>query len=270
MPGTTGLATALWCAEQGWRFTPCSRDARPRRPTAPPAAPRDTHPPTAPCLAAHRWCHGFHAATLDTDRITHWWRDNPRHGVGVACGPAGLVVVDIDTTPRPRPRATASGRESRSATPSTSQASPTASTPSPSSPPCAATTARTRHHHPARTHTLRRTARLVPGRRHTPLALLRRQQPRTALAWQVDIRAHGGYIVAPTTTLPTGSYQPLDGPRTPAPLPGWLAAELQRTGHHRPLIPHPRTPAAPPHAPSSRTAAGAGHQQDHPDHDHRP
>lgn len=48
------------------------------------------------CLRAGRWCHGFHAATLDCERIRQWWGARPDLGVGVATGPAGLVVIDID------------------------------------------------------------------------------------------------------------------------------------------------------------------------------
>jgi hypothetical protein len=55
------------------------------------------HPPAeCPCLPAGRWCHGFHAATLDQRYITQWWGAHPEFGVGIACGPAGLVVIDID------------------------------------------------------------------------------------------------------------------------------------------------------------------------------
>lgn len=48
------------------------------------------------CIREGRWCHGFHAATLDFDRIQQWWGSRPDLGVGVATGPAGLVVIDID------------------------------------------------------------------------------------------------------------------------------------------------------------------------------
>ncbi|WP_197367947.1 bifunctional DNA primase/polymerase, partial [Streptomyces clavuligerus] len=61
-----------------------------------------------------------------------------------------------------------------------------------------------------------------------------------ALAWQVDVRAHGGYIIAPGTRTASGRYTACGPVRRPAPLPDWLAAELERTGH-RPVPPHPRT-----------------------------
>ncbi|WP_420802682.1 bifunctional DNA primase/polymerase [Streptomyces cavernae] len=62
------------------------------------------HPPAGcPCLPAGRWCHGFHAATLDQRRIAEWWGAHPEFGVGVACGPASLVVIDIDAHPTQPP-----------------------------------------------------------------------------------------------------------------------------------------------------------------------
>jgi hypothetical protein len=77
--------------------------------------------------------------------------------------------------------------------------------------------------------------------------------PKTALAWQVDVRAHGGYIVAPATRTSAGVYTALGSVREPAPLPAWLAAELTRTGHvlQTSPIPGPR-----PHN-SPRPRAGA-------------
>lgn len=53
----------------------------------------------------------------------------------------------------------------------------------------------------------------------------------TALAWQVDVRADGGYIVAPGTRTAQGVYRAEGTVRRPAPLPDWLRDELRRTGH---------------------------------------
>lgn len=81
-----------------------------------------------------------------------------------------------------------------------------------------------------------------------------------ALAWQVDVRAHGGYIIAPGTTTTAGTYTPVGPERRPAPLPAWLAQELQRTGHlPAPHIPAPRP--VPPRARQAVLAAGGGHNQ---------
>lgn len=55
------------------------------------------------------------------------------------------------------------------------------------------------------------------------------------LGWQVDTRAAGGYVVAPGTVLPTGAYEPLPGAQDPAPLPSWAVKALTA----------PTTPARP-------------------------
>ncbi|MFD8650823.1 bifunctional DNA primase/polymerase [Streptomyces mirabilis] len=90
------LATASWCARRGWPVHPPGRRPQdPGRQLHP--VPHDSAPARrVPVLPAGRWCHGFHAATLDQRHITRWWGAHPEFGVGVACGPAGLVVIDID------------------------------------------------------------------------------------------------------------------------------------------------------------------------------
>jgi hypothetical protein len=78
-----------------------------------------------------------------------------------------------------------------------------------------------------------------------------------ALAWQVDVRAHGGYIVAPGTVSDAGAYTPIGSAREPAELPKWLEQELERTGHlPAPNIPAPRP--VPPRALQAVRAAGGG------------
>ncbi len=70
---------------------------------------------------------------------------------------------------------------------------------------------------------------------------------KVALAWQVDIRAENGYIVAPLNRTPAGTYHRVGPAKLPGPLPDWLAQELQRTGHaltpptQAPVRPAPRT-----------------------------
>jgi hypothetical protein len=67
-----------------------------------------------------------------------------------------------------------------------------------------------------------------------------------ALAWQVDIRADNGYIVAPTTRTAAGTYRRVGQSTLPADLPAWLAAELARTGHVPAAQPASPLPAKPP------------------------
>ncbi|MFC8093353.1 bifunctional DNA primase/polymerase [Streptomyces sp. NPDC057301] len=81
--------------------------------------------------------------------------------------------------------------------------------------------------------------------------------PGRALAWQVDIRAHGSYIIAPGTTTRHGTYTPVGHVRELAVLPLWLAQELERTGHlPASHIPAPRP--VPPRARQAVLAAGGG------------
>ncbi|MFE9560040.1 bifunctional DNA primase/polymerase [Streptomyces sp. NPDC006487] len=194
----------------------------------------EPHPPAAcPCRSEGGWCHGFHAATTDTALVEHWWTGRPGFGVGVACGRSGLVVLDVDVHPssvpgRDRllpgiaidPRVDLTGLASGFDTLSLLAALRSRPNPADDS----------------------RTLRVATpsGGLHVWYALPR-GGPRlrsscgsgtgAALAWQVDVRADGGYVVAPGTRTSRGDYRPLPGARRPAPLPDWLAAELLRTGH---------------------------------------
>ncbi|MFH9677571.1 bifunctional DNA primase/polymerase [Streptomyces sp. NPDC017405] len=258
---TPSLATARWCASRGWPVLPLAAGRK-----APPANCTDCrvhrHPPTAcPCLPAGRWCHGFHAATLDQNRIQRWWGAHPELGVGVACGPASLVVIDIDAHPARIPArdrvlpgipiadhidltglangfhtlavlAALRGRPS----PADDEGTLRVRTPSGGL------------HVWYRADQTRRWQSSVgstPGR---------------GLAWQVDIRAQGGYIIAPGTTTSHGTYAPVGTAREPSPLPSWLASELERTGHlPAPGIPTPRP--VPPRAREAVMAAGGCHDR---------
>ncbi|MGV9367095.1 bifunctional DNA primase/polymerase [Amycolatopsis sp. NPDC003731] len=42
-------------------------------------------------------------ATCDPDRIRRWWHRHPSCNVGIACGPAGLLVLDLDAAHGPIP-----------------------------------------------------------------------------------------------------------------------------------------------------------------------
>ncbi|MDX3772287.1 MULTISPECIES: bifunctional DNA primase/polymerase [unclassified Streptomyces] len=252
------LATASWCARRGWPVHPLAPGRK--TPAANCASCRATrHSPTqCPCLAADRWCHGFHAATLDQRRISQWWGSRPDFGVAVACGPASLVVIDIDahqTQPPSRDRilpgipiadhvdltGLANGFHTLAVLaalrgqpcPADDQATLRVRTPSGG---------------------LHVWYRASDNRRWQCSS---GSSSSRALAWQVDVRAHGGYIVAPGTTTEHGTYTVLGDTREPALLPGWLAQELERTGHlPAPHIPAPRP--VPPRAQQAVLAAGGG------------
>jgi hypothetical protein len=40
--------------------------------------------------------HGLKDASCDLGLVTAWWAEHPNANIGIACGPSGLVVVDID------------------------------------------------------------------------------------------------------------------------------------------------------------------------------
>ncbi|MFC7310207.1 bifunctional DNA primase/polymerase [Streptomyces monticola] len=219
--------------------------------------PGHTHQGCA-CLHSGRWCHGFRAATLDFARIEQWWGANPGFGVGVACGPAGLVVIDVDAHEQQLPDrdrllpgiVISSGVDLTGLANGFHTLGVLAGLRGAVSPAEDDTTLRVRTpsgglHVWYRAHSGQRwqcSTGSGSGR---------------ALAWQVDVRAHGGYIVAPGTTTTAGTYTPLGPVREPAPLPDWLARELERTGHLPPAhVPAPRP--VPPRARQAVLAAGGG------------
>lgn len=260
-PAATGRpatphAVARWCADQGWPVHPLA--AGRKTPAANCQACRDHHhaPADCSCLPAGRPCHGFHAATTDLARIDSWWSGDASWGVGVACGKADLVVIDIDAHPAPVPdrnrllpgipihdsvnlQGLASGFDTlallaalrRQPSPAEDDSTLRVRTPS------GGLHVWYRNPHPA-----------VRFRCSTG------SSAKVALAWQVDVRADGGYIVAPTTRTTQGTYLAEGTARLPAPLPEWLGEELVRTGHMiqcpvarpRPAVPRRRRHVAPP------------------------
>ncbi|MEU9222252.1 bifunctional DNA primase/polymerase [Streptomyces sp. NPDC048376] len=248
---------ADWCVSRGWPVHPLA----PGRKT-PVANCRDcrmaSHQPTAcPCLPAGLWCHGFHAATLDRNRVRRWWGARPDLGVAVSCGPARLVVIDIDAHSAPPPErqrilpgipiaphvdltGLANGFHSLGVLaalrgqPSPAEDSSTLRVRTPS----------------GGLHVWYRVE--GPHRWQSSVG----SSPRRALAWQVDVRARGSYIVAPGSTTTHGAYTPLGNPRELAVLPSWLAQELDRTGH----LPASSTHASVPSRARQAVAAAGGPQ----------
>lgn len=71
----TALDAALRYADHGWPVFPCNAAKRPLND------------------------HGFLEATTDAATIDAWWRRWPHAQIGVACGDAGLCVIDLDFDP---------------------------------------------------------------------------------------------------------------------------------------------------------------------------
>ncbi|WP_435090173.1 bifunctional DNA primase/polymerase [Micromonospora aurantiaca (nom. illeg.)] len=189
------LIAALGHAARGWHVFPL----RPgdKRPAFPDHAADDCTGRDPRCRAGHV---GWEArATTDPDRIRRAWSARP-YGIGLACGPSRLVVVDLDT---PKTGG-AGGRDGL-----TVLAELAAAHAATIDPTYTVTTGR------GGTHLYYRHPDTGPALRNTA----------GTLGPMVDTRAHGGYVVAPGSTVAGRPYT-VDLDTDPAPLPGWLAALL--------------------------------------------
>ncbi|MGQ4357907.1 bifunctional DNA primase/polymerase [Streptomyces drozdowiczii] len=230
--GLLPVETALWCAQRGWPVHPLVPGLK-----VPAANCESCREPShlvkhCSCLSAGRWCHGFHAATTDLMRIRTWWGSQPRFGVAVSCGPARLVVLDVDAH--------------ANVPPSRERLLPGISIPSTIDltglengfHTLALLAAYRRQPNPCDDKTTLR-VETASGGMHVwytlPDGLRLRSSAgggaKAALAWQVDVRAERGYVVAPGVHTKKGVYKPVEPVQSPAPLPQWLANELIRTGH---------------------------------------
>ncbi|MFF1691718.1 bifunctional DNA primase/polymerase [Streptomyces sp. NPDC058254] len=246
---------ARWCAQAGWPVHPLTPGQKTPPANCPSCRETPHTPAQCPCRPLGRWCHGFHAATTDRERIDRWWQTQPRFGVGVSCGPADLVVLDVDAhsvqvPDRGRllpgvpigPHVNLAGLATGFDT-------------------LALLAALRNEPNPADDENTLRVQTPSGGvhiwyRNPDPTIRYRSStgaSPKTALAWQVDVRADNGYIVAPMTRTAAGTYRALGHARHPAPLPRWLAGELARTGH----VPTPSTAAPAPRRPR-RAGKAAG------------
>jgi Bifunctional DNA primase/polymerase, N-terminal/AAA domain len=136
-------------------------------------------------------------ASTDPARITTAWEHSPASNIGLACGPANLVVLDLDTPKNGEP---GTGRDT-----------------------FAALVAKAGEDWPA-TYAVSTPS----GGEHLyftapPGAAIRNSAGK--LGPLVDVRASGGYVVAAGSVTPAGAYELLDD-MDPQPLPGWLAELL--------------------------------------------
>lgn len=210
------LTGALTAAARGWHVFPLLPGTkRPARPNH----------RAVDCTGFDPRCHDGHTgwdarATTDVTRIRRAWSgEGPAYGLGIACGPSGLVVVDLDTykpgTEIPEPWNRFGIRTGEDVL-----------------------------DHLAGVHggtiTPTYTVRTPSGGTHlyyrTPEGV-RYGNTAGTIGWLVDTRAHGGYVVASPTVIGSGSYVVTDD-RPTAPLP-WFLLDLLGTQRHT-------TPAAAP------------------------
>ncbi|MFI6261358.1 bifunctional DNA primase/polymerase [Micromonospora sp. NPDC051006] len=223
------LTAALAHAARGWYVFPLRPDDRPddpdeaKRPAFPNRCTAEHCPRADPrCRATGRHVGWEERATTDPERIRRAWSARP-YGIGIACGPSGLVVVDLDVpkhardTPPPHWAGAAFGLDvfaTLAAPHGGITATYTVCTASGGS--------HLYYRHPATGPQLRNTT-----------------GDRGGLGWKVDTRAHGGYVVAAGSTVASRPYSvALDC--DPAPLPAWVTGLL--TPAPRPA--HRPTPVA--------------------------
>ncbi|MFE4409080.1 bifunctional DNA primase/polymerase [Streptomyces sp. NPDC056821] len=160
-------------------------------------------------------------ATTDPDRIRRCWGHAP-YGVGIACGPSRLVVIDLDT---------AKGDE----------------------PPADGVTCGEdvlallyEHHGDRYPFGTTPTARTASSGTHLYFRAPDGREVRNSaskVGWKVDVRAAGGYVVAPPSTAAGRPYAWLTAPTDaePLPLPAWL---LDAAAPRPEPLPRPTMPAA--------------------------
>lgn len=239
------LRAALACASRGWHVFPVTPGGKR------PAFHREARcPRTGPCADGH--LKPEQRATLDADRIRRCWAAGP-YNVGIACGPSGLVVIDLDP---PKPGERPPGEWGQPGINDGADVFAAVCEQAGQPFPFETFTTRTRRGGWHLYFTAPAGLRLANSTGGTP----------RGLGWRIDTRAHGGYVLAPGSfvDLPdgTGWYSVIyDTP--PAPLPGWLSERLSaRPAPSSPLgcIPTPLTasatrPATP--GPHSKGRAGA-------------
>jgi len=206
------LNAARWCAGRDWHVFPL----RPgdKRPAFPDHKAEE-------CTGTDLRCRGEHQgweprATTDPGRIGRGWARTP-YNIGIACGPSGLLVIDLDT---PKPGEVPPPQWADE--PGTTDGADV----------LAALCERHGQPFPAQTFMVRtRRGGLHLYFTAPPGVRLGNTTGRNerGLGWLIDTRGHGGYVVAPGSfvDLPdgTGRYEVIYD-RPPAPLPDWLAALL--------------------------------------------
>ncbi|GHI88317.1 bifunctional DNA primase/polymerase [Streptomyces xanthophaeus] len=208
LPRSALLSAALDLAARGWPVFPLRPGSKVNALHGEEKCPR-----TGDCTDGH--AKPEQRATTDPDRIRAAWAARA-FNVGLATGPAGLVVIDLDPPKPSDPPGTLSGTQILDALcrATGEQVPPTFTVTTPS------------------------------GGRHLYFtapagAVIRSNQD--ILGRHIDHRAWGGYVVAPGSTTSAGTYTVTDN-RTLAPLPSWLQVKLTEPPR---IIARPLVTAAP-------------------------
>ncbi|QRV58991.1 bifunctional DNA primase/polymerase [Streptomyces californicus] len=195
------LASALTAAERGWPVIPLHPGSKRPAGHAERACPR-----TGRCTRGHRTPE--ERATTDPALIHAAWAHQP-YNVGIATGPAGLLVIDLDPAKAGEPEEAPDGATSLQALcERAGQVLPDT---------YRVRTARGEHLY------------------FTAPAGVRLKCSVDRLGPHIDTRAWGGYVVAPGSTTPDGVYEVACAAPV-AELPAWLTE----------MLTEPRKPAASP------------------------
>jgi hypothetical protein len=228
------LDAALTAAARGWQVFPLKPATK-----IPALHGYDRCPRTGACAERHvGW---EQRATVDPDRIRAAWSAG-EFNVGIACGPSGLVVVDLDAV---KPGDQVSDRWASEAGIRDGQdvlavLAEEAGQPVPVDTYTVATPSGGLHlYFQAPAGTALRNTEGERGR---------------GLGWKIDTRAHGGQVVAAGSEVGGRVYGVL-ADREPARLPGWLAERLAPA----PLPPVPAVPIRPDRGQRDRYLSAAIH-----------
>ncbi|SDY63587.1 Bifunctional DNA primase/polymerase, N-terminal [Saccharopolyspora shandongensis] len=208
---SASLDVALWLAGHGMHVFPLRPNSKRPFGNCPRCKAGQCQPAECPCLTADRPCHGLLAATLDAAQIRRWLIRHPGANVGINTELSDLVALDLDRKPKPAGSA--------------AHDVPTLVTDG-----LAALDAITGVEGVPWPDTL--TIATPSDGRHLvfqrPDDLRVTSDAKGRVGHQIDIRAIGGYIVAPggqVTSPPedvTGTYTRVSTTTAIAPLPDWL------------------------------------------------
>jgi hypothetical protein len=196
------LRSALAAAVLGWHVFPCAAGEK------------------RPALRGN-W---QDLATTSPDQIRDWWARAP-YNIGIACGPSGLVVIDLDM-----PHDTGEDDE---------QAADGALFPLSGADILSGLARQRGERYPGGTYIVDTPS----GGCHLYFSVAEDARVRNsagAVGPHIDVRADGGYVVGAGSRIGGRAYS-ARGRRAPAPLPSWLA-QLVRDSYVPPAVPAPRLP----------------------------
>lgn len=206
------LTAALEYAERGWPVFPLVPGTK--RPATPDHNVNDCDQTNSRCRDGHTgW---EQRASTNPDRITAAWTRKP-WGIAIACGPAGLIVVDLDRAkPGERQHGTQTLAEIEQRHDRKLPDTWTVKTPS------------------GGWHLYYRQPNSVELRNSNKL-----------LGPGIDTRGHGGYVAAPPTQIGNNKYETIRSVE-PLEIPDWFSEPLQRETRAEPLARQQIRPAPKP------------------------